>query len=64
MSFNAKNMTQGGQVIKYMIGMFMQISCSSLSHFAVLQFLMFFNGFIKGCSSLSHFAVLQFVLSR
>ncbi len=37
MSFNAKNMTQGGQVIKYMIGMFMQISCSSLSHFAVLQ---------------------------
>lgn len=38
MSFNAKNMTQGGQVIKYMIGMFMQISCSSLSHFAVLQY--------------------------
>ncbi|WP_371694991.1 type IV conjugative transfer system coupling protein TraD [Pasteurella multocida] len=43
MSFNAKNMTQGGQVIKYMIGMFMQITNIVMSWSFILSIVAFFG---------------------
>ena len=37
------------------------VSCSSLSHFAVLQYDFLSVNDNVGCSSLSHFAVLQYL---